>query len=392
MNVRRITAEERFEANLISTVAFHGRMENPEQVREKCGKDTVTEDWGAFDENGKMMAHIINNHYETWLDGTLISNGGIGGVSTLPEYRNRGCIRAIFGQLLPEARRRGEVISTLYPFNHAFYRRFGYETVRVGNEYEFPPAVLAGYRFDGTAELWKPGDPVEEYTALYNRFARGCNLSMRRDDKTMLETQLKGEYYRDRLFGYLLREAGKPVAYIIFQDIRHDPMAILAVSDLAWDGRAGLQAILGFLGRFTADYGTVRMYLPVCLDLLSILQSPQAYDVRETAVQGYMIRPVNVQKLLEVMHKPAGAEFVIRVEGDGQIPENNGTWAVTLEAAAETDAAPDLTVSVQALGQLAAGSVSLAEAVYRPDVTVSRNREVLEQVFRRKPVLVQDHF
>ena len=175
-------------------------------------------------------------------------------------------------------------------------------------------------------------------------------------------------------------------------DIRHDPMAILAVSDLAWDGRAGLQAILGFLGRFTADYGTVRMYLPVCLDLLSILQSPQAYDVRETAVQGYMIRPVNVQKLLEVMHKPAGAEFVIRVEGDGQIPENNGTWAVTLEAAAETDAAPDLTVSVQALGQLAAGSVSLAEAVYRPDVTVSRNREVLEQVFRRKPVLVQDHF
>ena len=86
MNVRRITAEERFEANLISTVAFHGRMENPEQVREKCGKDTSTEDWGAFDENGKMMAHIINNHYETWLDGTLIRDLS---ESQAADYRNR---------------------------------------------------------------------------------------------------------------------------------------------------------------------------------------------------------------------------------------------------------------------------------------------------------------
>ena len=41
---------------------------------------------------------------------------------------------------------------------------------------------------------------------------------------------------------------------------------------------------------------------------------------------------------------------------------------------------------------MAAGAVNLAEAMYRPDVTVSGNEAVLEKVFVRKPILVEDHF
>ena len=57
-----------------------------------------------------------------------------------------------------------------------------------------------------------------------------------------------------------------------------------------------------------------------------------------------------------------------------------------------TNKGPDLTVSVQAFGQMAAGCASLAEAKYRPDVTVSGNEETLAKVFIRKPILVEDHF
>ncbi len=393
MDVRRLKAEERFEADLISTVAFHMRMEDPEKRREESLKEQGTsEDWGAFAEDGRMMARILHVRFDTWLDGALIRNGGIGAVSTLPEYRNAGAIRQIFARLLPEAYRQGEVISTLYPFNHAFYRKFGYETLRWRNDYEFTPATLSGYRFTGTAELWKPGDPVSAWTELYNRFAEGYNLAMRRDDRRMLEDHLKGAYYRDRKFGYLLRNRGRAVACLIFQDIRHDPAAILSVEDLAWDGREGLEALLGFLGRFTADYGTIRLFLPSCLELLSVIRCAQAYDIRQTARQDYMLRVVNAQRLLEILRKPAQARFVIRVEGDGQIPENNGSWEVADNAVTRTDRAPDLTVSIQALGQLAAGSVSLAEALYRPDVSLEGNRAALEATFVRKPILVEEHF
>ena len=390
MEVRRLKPEEHFEANLISTVAFHMKMEDPEKNREESLKSR-DEDWGAFSDDGKIMARIINNHYESRLDGQRVRNGGIGAVSTLPEYRNTGSVRAIFEKLIPEAYRNGEIISTLYPFNHAFYRKFGYETVRWRDHYEFAPAVLKGYRFSGTAELWKPGDPVNEYTALYNRFADGFNLAIYRDDDMMLKL-IKGEYYKDRKFCYLLRENGKTVAYLIFQDVRNDPAAILTVKDLAWDGREGFLAILGFLGRFTADYGTIRMFLPSCLQMLSVIQTPMAYEIQQTATQDYMIRAVNVKRLLEIIKKPDDSRFVIRVEGDAQIPENNGTWAVSGGSAELTDEAPDLTVSVQALGQMAAGAVDLAEALYRPDVAVAGNRAVLEKVFVRKPILVEDHF
>ena len=391
MEVRKLKPEERFEAELISHVAFHMRMEDPEKVRENSRLQR-TEDWGAFADDGKMMAHMMNHHFESMLDGQTVCNGGIGGVSALPEYRNSGAIRSIFAKLIPDAYRNGEVISTLYPFNHAFYRKFGYETVCWRNNYEFAPSVLSGYRFEGTAELWKPGDPVSEYTALYNRFASGFNLAIHRDDKRMLEEHLKGEYYRDRKFGYLLREGGAPIAYLIFQDIRHDSGAILSVKDLAWDGREGFTALLGFLSRFTADYGMIRMFLPACLQLYSFIQSPQAYDMKQDVTQGYMIRPVNVKRMLEIIQKPQDSRFVIRVENDPYIDENNGTWAVSARRAEVTDAKPDLTVSIQAFGQLAAGCVSLTEASYRRDVTIFGNEKVLRKVFVRKPILVEDDF
>ncbi len=88
----------------------------------------------------------------------------------------------------------------------------------------------------------------------------------------------------------------------------------------------------------------------------------------------------------------AESRFVIRVEGDEQIAENNGTWEVDGDNAELTDKASDLTVSIQAFGQMAAGCVSLYEAMYRPDVTVAANEEVLSGVFVRKLVLAADHF
>ncbi len=389
MEIRLLKGEERFQARLIATVAFHGRLEDPETARQEAVKETH-QHWGAFREDGTLMAHIINHQFESWLDGAPVRNGGIGAVSTLPEYRTEGAVREIFGKLLRHAYADGEVISTLYPFSHAFYRKFGYETVCWKSVYEFAPQVLQGYAFRGEAKLWKQGDPTDAWTALYNRFASAFNLTIRRDDKRMAE-HMKGEYYKDRKFCYLLSEGEQPVASLIFQDIRHDPQAILEVRDLAWDGPAGFRAILGFLARFSADYGTIRLFLPRDLELLSVIRSPLAYDIQKTTEQNYMIRVINAVKLLEAMRKPADCRFVVEV-ADDLIPENRGVWEVTAEGVSPVKKAPDLRVSEKALGQLACGAVSLAEALLREDTEVLGNRETLERVFVRKPILVEDHY
>ena len=51
MEVRRLSGEERFEANRISVVAFHMRVEDMEKLREDSLKKTE-EDWGAFSDDG----------------------------------------------------------------------------------------------------------------------------------------------------------------------------------------------------------------------------------------------------------------------------------------------------------------------------------------------------
>ena len=390
MTVRLLQGEERFDASVISTVCFHGKIEDAEKAKQEALEDT-REDWGAFSDDGVLLGHIINNKFESWVDGTLVKNGGIGAVSTLPENRESGCIRHIFEKLLPEAYRNGEVISTLYPFNHAFYRKFGYETLVYKNEYEFRPEVLRGYRFKGTAALWKTGDPVTPFTELYTQYAAQYNLAIRRDDKRMLE-HLKGVYYQDRKFAYLLKDEEGPAAYVIFQDIRHDPQAVLSVRDLAFAGRRGWNALLGFLARFTADYGTIRLEISSGTELLSLIRSPYAYDIKQSVRQNYMIRVINARKLLSAIRKPEGISFVIRVTDDEILPENNGTYLVSGDSVTETDAAPDLQVSGRALGQMAVGAVDLSEAMLRPDVELYANEAALRQVFIRKPLMVSDFF
>ena len=390
VTVRLLQGEERFDAEVISAVSFHYRLEDTEKAKQNALKDT-REDWGAFSDDGTLMAHIINNKFDSWLDGQLVKNGGIGAVSTLPEYRESGAIRHIFEKLLPEAYRNGEVISTLYPFNHAFYRKFGYETLVYKNEYEFRPEVLRGYRFKGEAVLWKDGDPVTPFTELYTQYAPQFNLAISRDDQRMQE-HLKGVYYQDRKFCYLLKDEEGPAAFVIYQDIRHDPQAILSVKDLAFLGRRGWNAVLGFLARFTADYGTIRLELSSGTDLLSLIRSPYAYDIKSSARQNYMIRVINAEKLLAAMHKPAGVSFVIRVTEDEILPENNGTYLVNGDSVTETEQEADIVVSGRALGQMAAGGVGLSEAMLRPDVEVYANEAVLRQVFIRKPLMISDYF
>lgn len=390
MEIRKLKKEERFEAGRISMIAFHDRLDDIDEKREECEKETV-EDWGAFTPEGVMMARIVNNRFTSYFDGHEIENGGIGAVSTLPEYRDKGAVKEIFSKLLPDAYANGEIISTLFPFNHAFYRKVGYEVVCQQNTYEFEPAILKEYRFSGKAQLWNPGDSVKEYTKLYNQFAAHYNLAAKRDDSMMLDKHVKGEYYKDRKFCYLLSDEKGPISYLIFKDVRREAMSVLQVEDIAWKERQGFLAILGFLSRFTADYGKIQLFLPAGVELLTIIHSPLSYHIQKTTRQEYMVRIINAQKLLELMIKPKDISFVIQVT-DEIISENNGIWLVQGDVVKQVDTAPDIIVSERALAQMVVGGVDLEEALLKNDVELRSNEETLKKVFVRKKLFIAEHF
>ena len=391
MKIRKLEKQDRFDAYLISAFCFHMRVEDPEKERERIEAEEA-ENWGAFDDDGTLMARIIHHRFALHLDGKEIPAGGIGAVSTLPEFRDRGAIREIFRALLPAAHQSGEVLSALYPFKHAFYRKAGYEVVPFGNEYVFPPAVLCDYRFDGTVKKWNPGDTAEDFLAVYRAFAPKFNLSMARDEKRMLEHLRVEKPLLDRKFSYLFSRDGQPFAYLIFTDRRHDPAAILQIEECAWTCRDGFHAILGFLARFEADYGEIRLPLPKGIDLLRLIRSPRAYDIETHTRQGFMVRVIHAKKLLELLKKPADCDFTIRVT-DEHIAENNGTFRVTQDKVMEIESErADIELDQRALAQMAVGAVNFDEALMRTDVAVHAKEDMLRSVFTEKNIFIGDYF
>ncbi|MBQ3859504.1 MAG: GNAT family N-acetyltransferase [Clostridia bacterium] len=391
MTARRLCPSERYAAREIFAISMHGRIPDPEAAREECEKGT-SDLWGTFLPDGTLISEALLYHYENWFEGVPVPCGAISTVATLPEYRKQGAASDLIREMLRTERREGELFSALFPFRHDFYRRFGFGTVPMQNDYVFTPGALADYRFDGTAELWRPGDPVSDHTALWNRFARTCNMAAVRSEETMLEEHVDGEFWRDRKFCYLLRLDGEPAAYVIFQDDRVPPgISALAVGDWASDGAKGFSALLGFLGRFGAEYDRIEFYLPGGVEFYSLLRSKQSFSVEKKTRQDYMVRALDAGKILGLLRKPAGEAFTVRIR-DSLIPENDGNWTVGGSSAVRTDAAPDLSLSAEAFSQLAAGGAGLEEALLRDDVELFGKGDLLSLVFRRKPILVRECF
>ena len=410
MTVKKLEGEERFEAHKLFVYCFHQRVDNIENERQKQEAETQ-EDWGAFDDDGKLMARIINNHYDFHLDGQAVKTGGIGGVATYPEYRETGAIREIFKALLLEAYKNGEVLSALFPFNHKFYRKFGYEVVPFRNEYKMHPNVLKDYHSLATEEKcevrrWQAGEDVRDFLDVYSRFASAFNLSALRTEEMMKEHLKFEKEYIDRKFSYIFSRDGVPVAYLIFKDEFNPQAAVLKVEECAWTSRAGFNSILNFLARFSADYGSIVLPLPKGIDLLKIIHAPNAYEIEKHACQHFMVRVMNVFKLFEVIRKPADCDFTIKVEDD-LIKENNLTLRVLADkveilASDDTTAGtaagltnvskPDIELDIRALSQLAVGCTSLYEASLRSDVTINGNEEMLRKVFIEKPIIITESF
>ena len=394
MTIRKIENKDHFEAYKLAAYCFHQRIEVGEPDPQKIKEDT-RQGFGAFDEE-TLIAQIINHPFNFYLDGKIIKTGGIGAVSTLPEYRDSGAIRQIFEKLIPQAYKDGEVISTLYPFNHKFYRKFGYEVIPFRNEYTFSPDILKDYQTiaEGNSikiTRWKNGEKADDYLEVYESFAKTMNLSAVRTLEGM-EKHLKYEKeFIDRKFSYLFTKEEKPLAYLIFTDVYNSEAAELHVNEYAWTCRSGFNAILNFLSRFTADYGKIILPLPKGIDLLKIITSPNAYNIEKRTCQHFMLRVVNAQKLLEVIKKPADCNFTIKIE-DELIKENNITLRVKSDSVTQSKDKPDIDLNIRTLSQLASGCSNIDEAMLRNDIIINSNEEMLRRVFTEKLIFVSESF
>lgn len=97
---------------------------------------------GAYDQE-KLIGQLLVLPLSLNVFGQPYDMGGIGFVSTYPEYRNAGVMKQILLQSLKEMRENNQLVSVLSPFSVSFYRLFGWELFFDSIRYTIPIDQLA---------------------------------------------------------------------------------------------------------------------------------------------------------------------------------------------------------------------------------------------------------
>lgn len=98
------------------------------------------------EDGDRLVAHAGAWSFGQWFGGGRLPCAGVAGVSVTPEARGGGVGTALVTHLLRTVRDQGDVIATLYPMNHRFYRSLGFGPSSVRRRDRVPTRELARTR------------------------------------------------------------------------------------------------------------------------------------------------------------------------------------------------------------------------------------------------------
>ena len=390
LTVRAMNIPEVLQYRALCALCFNAPLTQPPP---RC--PDLTASFAAFD-GDELLAGMLAHRFQIHFQGEVVGMAGIGGVASWPEKRRAGAVRAVFEAMLPELYARGDVFSALYPFSHAFYRKFGYELCMQLTHARVTPQALGSGAAEttGSFELHLPSDDHAVIYGLRERYAQRFDFTLKREPERF-DDLLGKDPYADLQPVYLWRDdAGEPQGYIVFKRECEAGQNFATVLDAAYLTPEALRSILRFLGRFNS-YDHYRITLPPDVELRAFIG--EAYQATCERNCAGMARVINVEKALRVTRAPScDGTITLRVR-DGQIPQNNGTFAVAYADGAASvsrcDDEPDLTLSIQALTQLVTGAMEYdAFRMCASDVVFHKDNPLLPLCFPKRMLFMNDGF
>jgi predicted acetyltransferase len=400
MEIRRLNPDEMPQVRRMRTVVYNDRHDYSKDEAPDPLAQPADWCWGAF-QNGNMTSSLVEIPFLMRFDGSRVPMSGIGGVGTLPEARNSGCVPAMFAKLLPGAYERGVVFSSLAPFSHAYYRKFGYELACARNEITVPAKEFSYLQGRGTFTPIFPGDDTSALAEVHSAYIAGLNHGICRDywpGNLAWRRFTREDPYSTGTFLYLWRDQeGRPRSYIKYQDQTAGNGHIMAVAELAFTDREGLYGILGLVKGLATQFKEFKWAMPTFLDPTDLVSG--LWDMNQRLVPRDMTRIINVAEALRLMRRPPGeGAYTLEVTGDPYIGANRGRWRVEFGAGesrvSTTMAEPDLCCDIPSLSQLVTGYRSLENALRtrKAGLELRGNRETLGRVFTPRPQHVTEAF
>jgi len=400
IEIRKLKPEENIQRLLAHSVCFLGSppqdkealLKNPEEHTE--GHDTS---WGAYDETGRQLSQMQVIPAKILINNQPTSAGLICGVTTLPEARNGRLVRKIFEKVMPIMKEEGMVYSMLYPFSFEFYRKFGYEQGYMRPKATFPVSELARYPYPNGMKAHEKGDPCDDFNKVYEAFTRDKNLAIVRGSKEWEEI-LKRDPYKKREFAYIHYNAkGEPDGYILYKSEKKDlNYSLLNILELAWTGKPGLEAMLGFIHGLRSEYSDVSWPIPGGFDIFGVGVIPEPGKITYARGSLIMNRIMDVGAALSLMKAPTGSGNVSIFVTDKFIDTNTGIYVVSWEggnlSVDKTTRPPDMELDVETLVQLNTGYLTPAQVIYRDGVAIHSKMEELSALFVKQDLYQMEYY
>lgn len=403
MEIRPIKPEEKILKDKIQSIAFlykedfEKKKEDPAQLN--AGFETGR---AAFDDTGKMCSCFELIPFHVSFDGSLVPMGGIGGVASLPEEREKKYIKNIFVYVLQEMYDKGYVFSYLYPFSHKYYRKFGYELNMTNISYSIPVSAFRQFEQTGTLKLYTNDLDPYEIISLYEQNIKDNNLTVVRTEK-LWKKFLEKDPYKDNVYLYIwYNRQGDARGYIQFYTEKQAAgKNTMRIHELIWLDRDAFTGIFSFIGALTAQMETIIWNSPSYVNLLPLFHEP--YDIKQETTTYGMNRIVNVEKALNLMSLPEGSGEITLDIRDEFFPINSGSYLIRWEnetrtvektqgQAGLTQDRADLFCDVQTLSQLVTGFASIDELKLAGRVDIKKNEQLLSRIFRKKKLFINNYF
>ncbi|MDQ2688054.1 MAG: GNAT family N-acetyltransferase, partial [Armatimonadota bacterium] len=173
MELRQLTLEDRPAMQRLMAEAFEGgRRPSEEAPAEGEAARLMSSVYlGLFDGARLVAAAIIHALPVAWGEQTL-TMGGIAGVACAADQRGRGHVARLLAASLVRMRDAGQVLSGLYPFAWAFYRKHGWEWVGEKREFTVPTAAIPSHPEGRNVKMYDGLDALEIVKPIHAASAR----------------------------------------------------------------------------------------------------------------------------------------------------------------------------------------------------------------------------
>jgi len=324
--------------------------------------DRVGEQYALYD-GDEMQVVCAHQDFSVSLRGGVYDLAGLSAVASPPERRRQGLIAELLEASLREHRADGTYLSALWPFKHAFYRRFGWATANKAGRYELPPEQLS-FAESAAAGAFRQveADEFERLDAVHRAFGAPYALSLRRTEAWWRNRVFQG--WTQDPYVYVWERDGEVRGYVAYV-VEGDDEKELRARDLAYADREAYLNLLRFCYYHDSQVERVVLYGPVDDSLLDLVEDPRAVDYE--VVTGPMFRLVDVPKAVEQLDYPTDVAGSFSMAVDDPLADwNDDTFAIEVgEGTATcrpTDATPDIALDVNTLSQVYAGYLPVDRA------------------------------